>query len=724
MKIREVIAIAKQKMSLKKYLPGLIKIPEEETLVIPKPSTKPSDMYETSTNERFQAGTNLNPPSKIQENELNFQFFDQDGNNNNSSKDCYYSNNEPNCLINEQNNEFIYNKYRQDWNYNKELENEELRSNTSYKDELMSHRSNRSNKQDTLRSSHSQRDDTLERRSNASYRDEVKSNCSHRSYRDEVRSQCSHRSRDDVRSNCSYKDEILSQKSNRDDLKSIHSYKDELLSQRHELRSNCSHRSNRDEVRSNHSYKEEILSVRSHKSQLDEVRSNLSGRRHLQQCEERNLNNTACNTFKCNCHCSKQRSSQPNQKLLEFSYNFNSKHEDKCKLPSSRKSTHSEMLAHDKESVQSFRSLCHNDKCTRRTAVPVATPIVAKPNVPVTHTKQETIHKWLQNIDVNRNQIVDIKDEIDQSIETKPFIKPTRNKEKFSNYKKHKAPSPPKVIKDEQRSKEPSVADTKDVSNKTNGTLDRKINSQQSQNFRGRGQISEQMLKEDGDVETNDEDSQIYEDNTQFNKNVQKSQVNSYKKTESKSLDGLQTRIKLDNDKTKQRERLPNFSLLHRTNSMKGLSNNTNIVETPSLKSNANKAQVYKSKNPNSNESNNSNSITRTPQLPNFKLNKSQLHSMMRSLGNSMGSGSGQSNGVEHDGDCDSLEKSLYEQQIYQESESIRTPSDYDDIVKDITSIPAIRKHVSKSSRLGLVIIIIFKLGILFVPCSFVCSDS
>ncbi|KAL1448786.1 hypothetical protein WDU94_000046 [Cyamophila willieti] len=57
-KIREVIAIAKQKMSLKKYLPGLIKIPEEETLVIPKPSIKSSDLFETSTYERYQGGYN------------------------------------------------------------------------------------------------------------------------------------------------------------------------------------------------------------------------------------------------------------------------------------------------------------------------------------------------------------------------------------------------------------------------------------------------------------------------------------------------------------------------------------------------------------------------------------------------------------------------------------------------------------------------------------------
>ncbi|KAI5708604.1 hypothetical protein M8J77_025931 [Diaphorina citri] len=656
-KIREVIAIAKQKMSAKKYLPSLINIPEEETLVIPKPSLRPSDMFETSTYERYQAGS-LNPPSKINADELNFQFFDHDGTG--PGKDCFYSNNEPNCLINEQNNEFIYNKYRQDWNYNKELENEELRSNTSYKEELLSHRSNRSNKQDTLRSNHS-REDTLERyKDNASYRDEV---CSHRSYRDEMRSQCSHRSnRDDLRSNCS-------QRSNRDELKSNHSYKDELLSQRHELRSNCSHRSGREDARSSCSYKEEILSVRSQKSQQDEVRSNFSGRDRRHE-DSRSLNHTSCNSFKCNCHCSKQRpgGGQPKPKCSEFSFNFTK--EDR-KLPSSRKSTHSEMISHDKESVQSFRSLCHNDKCTRRTAAPLSTP--TKP--PVAHTKQDSIHKWLQNIDVNRNQIVDMKDEIDQSIETKPFIKPTRNKEKFNNYKKQKAPSPPKQIQD-QKTKD-CVVDIDDASVKSNETLDMKINSRLAQNFRGRGDIPSENSE--------DEDGQIYEDNTTFNKTAKNT----------KAADTVQTNKPDDKSKV---PRIPNFSLLHRTNSMSSNTNKSDIVETSSTKSNPTKnsqSNPTKSSKPNTqhssqqstNDSADQNS-PKMPKLPNFKLNKSQLHSMMRSLGSL-----GPTPTLDHDGDRDSLEKSLYEQQIYQESESIRTPSDYDDIVKDITAIPAIRKH-------------------------------
>lgn len=671
-------------MCVKKYLPSLINIPEEETLVIPKPSIRPSDTFETSTYERYQSGNNnLNPPSKINVDELNFQFFDHD--NINSGKECFYSNNEPNCLINEQNNEFIYNKYRQDWNYNKDLDNEELRSNTSYKDEMLSHRSNRSNKQDTIRSNHSHREELDrnykdENRSNASYRDEVKSNCSHRSYRDEVRSHCSHRSnRDDARSNCSYKDEM---RSHRDELKSNHSYKDELLSQRHELRSNCSHRSNRDreDVRSNYSYKDDMQSVRSHKSQLDEVRSNVSGRSRVQQtqCDDtRSLNHTSCNSFKCNCQCSKQRlGSNVKQKCpSEFSYNFHAKQEDKCKLPSSRKSTHSEMITHDKESVQSFRSLCHNDKCNRRKAVPLSTPI-AKPAVPVVHTKQDSIHKWLQNINVNGNQTVDIKDEIDESIETKSFIKPTRNKEKFSNYKKQKAPSPPKQIQ-AMKTKDMCTIDIEDNSQKSNDTLDRKLDSRHSQVFRGRGEMNGHNSN---DEEDNDEDGQIYEDNTQFNKKVQSSLENITKSKD--QSESVQMRTKQDCDKTKQINRLPNFSLLHRTNSMNSTANKSDILETSSNKSNHSKNQISK-------PANLTNGSPLAPKLPNFKLNKSQLHSMMKNLG-SLGK-----NNLDQDVDCDSLEKSLYEQQIYQESESIRTPSDYDDIVKDITAIPAIRKHVS-----------------------------
>uniref|UniRef100_A0A8D9AX16 Shavenoid isoform B-like N-terminal domain-containing protein n=1 Tax=Cacopsylla melanoneura TaxID=428564 RepID=A0A8D9AX16_9HEMI len=658
-KIREVIAIAKQKMSLKKYLPGLIKIPEEETLVIPKPSLKSSDLFETSPYERYQSGytgqgnNNLNPPSKIQVDELNFMMFDQDGNNNTaaSGQDCFYSNNESNCLINEQNNEFIYNKYRQDWNYNKEMDSEEQRSNASYnKDEMMSHRS----KQDTLRSNHSARDDR-------SYRDEVKSNCSHRSYR----SQCSYRSnRDDVKSNHSYKEDTRldvrsncsHRSSNRDDVRSNHSYKDELRSVRSQL----------DEARSNHSYKDELRSVRSQKTNtLDEIRSNTSGR-DRRQCDQNP--HSSCNTFKCNCHCSKQRNGKA-QCGSEFTYNL--KHEDKCKLPSSRKSTHSEMLPHDRESVQSFRSLCHNDKCTRRAGtMPLATTPV-KPTVPVTHNKQDSIHKWLQNIDVNRNQIVDMKDEIDQSIEAKPFIKPTRNKEKFSNYKKQKAPSPPK---DGGKTKEES----------TNGTLDRKLDSRHSQNYRGRGEMRGEMSSSMEEDEETDPDGQIYEDNTEFN--------NRTKQTNNNNIIANTITTKTQPDDKKHHQRLPNFSLLHRTNSMKGITNSTNVVE-PETKSNQTKNNQNKTSDvkktehdSNNNETNQEPNANQAAKLPQFKVNKpSQLHnSLMRSMANAA---------LSQDQDLDSLEKSLYEQQIYQESESIRTPSDYDDIVKDITAISSIRKH-------------------------------